>query len=214
MKVKRGIKKEVKISLIALGALAVISVVVFLITSNSRISNEDSIGNPSSLNHTVVGKNAVLYEEKYSFYNFTDPKENAFSISIPKDWQVSSDSGLIRPYIDAGVMLQVASSKNQGFFYISPHGVYTVPNDLLTFAGFTEGEYYDPSGGIFTPMLIKKYTEAGDYLNEIVERLNIETDILEIVDRPDLINPNPISLITKQSAAEITYISNPEDSIR
>jgi hypothetical protein len=204
MKIK--LKKEMKFGLIAAGAVVLILLIILLVHT-PQVSNEDSEMGNSSINPTE--KKAVLYEEKYSFYNFTDPKENAFTINIPKDWQVSSNSGLIRPYIDAGVMLQATSTESQGFFYISPHGVYAAPNDLLTFAGFTEGKYYDPSGGISTPMLVKKYTEARDYLSEFVQRLNVETTVLEVIDRPDLINPNPISLITKQSAAEITYISNP-----
>jgi len=149
------------------------------------------------------------YKDKISFYNFTDPKEGAFIINLPNEWQASKESGLVRPYIDAGVMLQVNSPNNQGFFYISPYGVYTVPNALLDFAGLTEGKYYDSSGGIAQPTLVKKYTEAKDYLNEYIQQFNVETKIIEIIDRPDLIKSNPGPLITKQSAAEITYISNP-----
>jgi hypothetical protein len=209
IKTKKGMKKEVKISLIALGTLAVISVIVLLIVYVPRSSNNDSvIGNQTPANNVSVGKNAVLYEEKYSFYNFTDPNENAFAMKIPGGWQVFPNSGLMRPYIDAGVMLQAASDKQQGFFYISPYRIYTVPNNLLDFAGFTEGKYYDPSNGLATPMLVKKYTEARDFLNEYIQQLNVNAQVLEIVDRPDLINQNPISLVTKQSAAEMTYTAN------
>lgn len=202
-------KNRVKIILIVLGVLALILILVLVLTQPA--SKDDSeIGNQTGINNTAPGQkiSAVLYEPKYSFYNFTDPNENAFSIKVPDEWQVSESSGLIRPYIDAGVMFQAISSNNQGFFYVSPYGVYTVPNDLLTFAGFTEGSYYDPSGGIAQPMLVKSYTEAEDFLNEYIQQLNVETNVLEVIDRPDLINENSGQLITRQSAAEVTYIFN------
>lgn len=183
---------------------------IFLKTDNITINQtNDNQTKVITLNDTKTIPKVKEYKDKISFYNFTDPNEKAFTINLPKGWQVSKESGLVRPYIDAGVMLQVSSQKNQGFFYISPYGVYTVPNALLDFAGFTEGKYYDPSGGISTPMIVKKYTEAEDYLNEYVEQLNVETKIIEIIDRPDLIKSEPGPLITKQSAAEMTYISNP-----
>lgn len=202
------IKRETKISLIVAVALALIGILIFIFINSSPKENI-TIKNQSPSNTTLAGTNAVLYKPKYSFYNFTDSKENAFSMNVPEGWKMSADSGLIRPYIDAGVKLQATSSNNQGFFYISPYGVYTVPNALLEFAGFTEGSYYDPSGGISTPMLVKNYTEAGDFLEEYAGKLGVNAEVLEVVDRPDLINKNLSSLITKQSAAEITYISNP-----
>jgi len=200
------IKKGKNYFWIALGILFLISAAI-LIINNSPKENITS-KNQSSPEVIPVGTNAVLYKPKYVFSNFTDPKENAFTMKIPEDWKVSSDSGLIRPYIDAGILM-MANSNNAGFFYLTPYGVYTVPNDILTYAGFSEGSYYDPSNGISKLMLVKKYTEARDFLNEYIKTLNVETKVVEVVDRPDLINNNPISLITKQSAAEITYISNP-----
>lgn len=205
MEVKRG----TKISLIVVGVLILISILTFIFINyipkeNFKIENQSSLGN-----NLTGQKNIISYSLKYSFYNFTDPNENAFTINVPEEWQVSDGSGLIRPYIDAGIMFQATSTNNQGFFYISPYGAYTVPNDLLTFAGFTEGSYYDPSGGIANSMLVKKYTEARDFLNEYIQQLNINTNVLEIIDRPDLIKENPGPLITKQSAAEIAYLSSP-----
>ncbi|MEK6833072.1 MAG: hypothetical protein AABY32_03415 [Nanoarchaeota archaeon] len=207
-------KNKLKIILIVFAVLALIFALILIFTKSagkddSQAGNE--FGNQTGLNNTNAGQkiSAVLYEPRYSFYDFTDPNENAFTIKVPDGWRISENSGLIRQYIDAGVLFQVVSSDNRGFFYISPYGVYTAPNDLLTFAGFPEGSYYDPSGGIAQPMLVKKYTEAEDFLREYIQQLNVETDILEVIDRPDLINENPGPLITKQSAAEISYISNP-----
>jgi flagellar basal body-associated protein FliL len=204
---KTEIKNKTKIILIVIGAVLVVTCVILLITllpkdnSNSIGNNNENESLPPGTNQDVK-KEAVLYEPKYSFNNFTDPKEGAFTIKLPEGWEASEDSGLIRPYIDAGVKLMVTSSKNQQFLYISPYGVYAVPNDLLTFAGFTEGTNYNG-------MLVKSYTEAEDFLTEIVQQLDVETEIIEVIERPDLIIENPGPLITRQSAAEITYISNP-----
>jgi hypothetical protein len=200
-------KKEVKNTLIIVGSIILLFTILFLIGSFSKDKNlnENNTGNtednllPPEINPGV--QNAVLYEEKYTFYEFTDPNENAFTIQIPKEWTVSEDSGLIRPYIDAGVKLKVMSTKNQQFIYLSPYALYVTPNDLLTFSGFNEGSYYNS-------MLVKKYTEADDFLKEIVQQLSIETEIIEVIERPDLINKNVTPLITAQSAAEITYTSN------
>ncbi len=200
MKISIKIKKRTKFILIGVVGVILVSLIIFLAIPKEKVQT----GSQSS-HEAIPGTNAVLYEQRYSFYNFTDPRENAFSIEIPEGWQISADSGLIRPYIDAGVKLQTTSSNSQGFFYISPYGVYTVPNDLLAFAGFSEGTYYDPSGGIAKPMLVKRYTEAKDFLNEYVQQLSTETDVSEIIERPDLINSNLGALITQQSAAEITY---------
>jgi hypothetical protein len=196
-------KKRVKIILISLGVLALI-VALILIFIKPVDKDDSETENQTGLNNSVTGQkiSAVLYEPKYSFENFTDPNENAFTIKLPEGWQASEDSGLIRPYIDAGVKLMVTSPKDQQFLYISPYGIYAVPNDLLTFSGFTEGSNYNG-------MLVKKYTEAENFLNEIVKQLDRETEIIEIIERPDLIKENPGPLITKQSAAEITYILNP-----
>jgi hypothetical protein len=205
---KKGVKinKKLKVLLITLGIIALIIVLVLIGNSNQKDNNEDNLF-PANINPEI--KNAVLYEEKYNFYEFTDSNEDAFTIQIPEGWTLSEDSGLIRPYIDAGVKLMVMSSnKNQQFLFLSPYAVYVTPNDLLTFAGFPEGSYYNPSGGLSNSMLVKKYTEADDFLKEIVQGLSIKTEIVKTIERPDLIVENPGPLVTQQSAAEITYTSN------
>ncbi|MBS3107871.1 hypothetical protein J4468_03040 [Candidatus Woesearchaeota archaeon] len=194
-----------------------VSLILFVIFILSGCTQYSNLNNQTSSNADVEyildqNKPVLLGEDKnepkvyvpeYAFYKFTDPKENAFSIQVPAGWKVSKDSGLIRPYIDAGVYLNVYSEQNQGFMYISPYSVYTVPNDILTFAGFTEGTSYDPSNGLAKPMIIKKYTEASDYLKEYIQGQNGE--LIETKDRPDLISAASNSLITKQSAAEASY---------
>lgn len=165
-------------------------------------------GSPVGTQPAATTPKATQYKERYSFYTFQDPNEQAFTIKIPTGWQVVNGSGLIRPYIDAGVALGATSQKNQGFVYISPYAMYTTPNAILDYAGFTEGTYYDVSGGLARPMLVKRYMDARQYLQEYLDQLNVRTEVVETIDRPDLINSDPGSLITQQSAAEMTYLSN------
>jgi|GEM_PF-7068014 len=172
-------------------------------TPNASGQLNTQVGGPGA----QIAPKAKRYTEKYSFYLFTDPNEAAFTIKIPTSWQVLNGSGLIRPYIDAGIMVGAYSLNNQGFIYVSPVADYTIPNALLDYAGFTEGTYYDVSGGLARPMLVKRYTNARDYLDEYLDQLDVETRVVEVVDRPDLLSADPGPLITQQSAAEITYIS-------
>jgi hypothetical protein len=189
-------------------AIIVMAILLLIIFFSIGFDSKEELGNESqTLSGEIPGKQvAVLYEPKYSFYEFNDPSEGAFSINVPEGWDALEGSGLIRPYIDAGVKLYVTCG-NIGFYYLSPYGVYTTPNNLLEFSGFPEGSYYDPSGGLAKPMLVKSYISAKEFLEEYVNQINTETRIIDVIDRPDMITQNLGPLITEQSAAEITYIS-------
>ncbi len=171
---------------------------------------------PPSENVTGGNQNAIApgnnptvkyteYKDAKSFKTFTDPREEAFSLEVPSDWTVSEGSGIIRPYLDAGVGFEAKSPSGQGFFIQEPYGyVYATPNAVLSYAGFTEGSLYDPSGGISKPMMVKKYTLASDFIREIVEKSGLNVGKLKVIDRPDLlVSGNP--LISKQSAAEADF---------
>lgn len=155
-----------------------------------------------------VATSVKRYEERYSFYTFQDPNENAFTIKIPVGWQVMNDSGLVRPYIDAAVSL-AAGSQDRGFGLMAPYAIYTIPTPLLDRLGFPEGAYYGGYGSIVKPMLVKSYATARQFIDEFMRELNVETEIVSIKDRPDLLSTSPGKLIAKQSAAEIAYVSLP-----
>ena len=214
-------------------AFAIVSVVIVILVGNENSYNYNSLPSnvldtrgvnmsaldmETSANQTISqdpgsqsGVQAApavkKYEERYPFYTYQDPNEAAFTIEIPDGWQIMNGSGLIRPYIDAGVLVAAYSQENQEFIFKSPVAIYAVPNDILDFTGFTEGSYYGP-GGIATPMMVKKYTTAKKYLEEYLSQLTVDTEVIETVDRPDLVSDNPDPLVTEQSAAEITYISD------
>jgi len=149
----------------------------------------------------------ITYTPSRAYSTFTDPNENAFTVSVPKGWVVTSGSGLVRPYIDAGVYLQMKSPQDQEIFYASPHGpIYATPNQLLTMAGFTEGSQYNPSGGIAKPMIVMRYLTAREYLSALPKSAGLSGKIAEITERDDLLKPAP--LVTQQSAAEMTFVED------
>jgi hypothetical protein len=157
-------------------------------------------------NEKQVVTETKQYTAEQAFYLFKDPNEGAFTVEIPKGWEVTAGSGLVRPYIDAGISLEAKSQQNQGIYYSSPYGyIYVTPNNVLDMAGFKEGSQYDPSGTLPRPMKILKYMEAKDYIYEILRDMRINAEVKEVADRPDLLKNSPSPLITKQSAIEITY---------
>jgi hypothetical protein len=126
-------------------------------------------------------------------------------MDVPDGWVVTEGSGLIRPYIDAGIAFEAKSPDGQGFYFQDPYGyVYVTPNDLLSYAGFTEGSLYDPSGGYSNPMMVRAYVPADEYAQELLEASGIDARNVRVANRPDLLPPAN-ALVTEQTAAEITY---------
>ncbi|MCX6777977.1 MAG: hypothetical protein NT157_03765 [Candidatus Micrarchaeota archaeon] len=164
-------------------------------------SNGEQVTPPPS----QQGANYAEYKNPQSFYVFTDPNEGAFSLEVPGGWVVTQGSGVIRPYIDAGVAFEAKSPEGQGFAFRDPYGyVYATPNQILNFTGFTEGSLYNPSGGIANAMMVKRYTSAADFASELIANSTVQATNVEIVARPDLLQSgNP--LITQQSAAEARF---------
>jgi len=229
------VEQKFLIIIALLVAIVVIGAVIIVLETGKPISNPLAYGGPSNagdldannplivsqipgnagtqnannpnVNSPSMAPLVKTYTDQYSFYTFEDPNEGAFTIKIPTGWQVMEGSGLIRPYIDAGVMV-AAQSDNQEFIFISPVAAYAVPNSVLDFAGFTEGTYYDVSGGIAKPMLVARYMDAQEYLEAYIEQLSVTTQVLEVKERPDLTGSDLGPLITRQSATEMTYLSN------
>lgn len=95
-----------------------------------------------------------------------DPNEGAFTMSVPQGWNISG--GLVRPYIDAGVKLQVTSGE-KGIQVENPYPpMYTTPNWALEMAGFTEGSRYNPTGGLAQDMIVMGEKSAESYIRDIL----------------------------------------------
>ncbi len=162
-------------------------------------------GNATSGSNVSQPPPAYLNANARSFTNFTDPREGAFSLEVPAGWAVANGSGIIRPYIDAGVAFEANSASGQHFFFQEPFGyMYTTPNQVLDYAGFTEGSLYDPSGGIAQPMVVRSYATASDFASELLAKSGLDASNVGIVERPDLLLPGN-AMISRQSAAELAF---------
>ncbi|MDD5337106.1 MAG: hypothetical protein PHS02_01345 [Candidatus ainarchaeum sp.] len=169
-------------------------------------ANNSLFGNLSQNNSIAPPvANYKIYAVEEKFYTFTDPKEGAFSLAVPINWTVTNGSGIIRPYIDAGVSFGASSPDGQAFFYQDPFGyIYATPNALLTYAGFTEGSFYGSSGGYTQPMVVEHYMNASEFAGEMLKTLNVQTTNVSIIERPELAGA-VVAPITQQSAAELSF---------
>lgn len=169
--------------------------------SGAQQAGAGAPGSPASGTQTPAYSNV----NARSFTTFTDPAEGAFSMDVPEGWTVTEGSGIIRPYIDAGIAFEAKSPYGQGFFFQDPYGyIYATPNAVLEYAGFNEGSLYDPSGGYSSPMMVRGYVPAEEFASELLERSGIDASNVRVVERPDLLPPAN-ALITRQTAAEMTF---------
>ncbi len=117
-----------------------------------------------------------------------DPKENAFSLEVPKEWQV-----------DGGLYRFASVDTRQDFVAVSPEGDITIrggdrnipsfalPNQMLEAAGIHEGSQYSPGYGLV--MLVKSYMPGKDFAREYVKTIAAadcgDLAFTEERDRPD-----------------------------
>lgn len=132
---------------------------------------------------------------------WTDPTEGAFTIDVPKDWVISDDSGITRPYIDASVKI-VASEGNMGISIeqLRPPLYYT-PNAVLDQSGYTEGSSY--GGGI-----VLSYYNAEQYIQDILST-TFSSAPEYVTDRSDIISSvYSAPWVVDKTAAETSFIEN------
>lgn len=156
----------------------------------------------ASFTYDAKLKNPNKISNLVHMVSWKDPKEGAFTVDVPKGWNI--DGGVVRPYIDAALKI-IVTSGDKGIQVENPYPpIYTAPNQVLTFAGFTEGSRYNPSGGIAQDMIVMPEKNAQNYINTILaKKLNLKVD--SIKSRDDLIAkaPKP-SYVTQTTAAEAT----------
>jgi len=134
--------------------------------------------------------------------SWKDPKEGAFTVLVPSTWSI--DGGVVRPYIDAALKI-IAVSGDMGIQVENPYPpIYTAPNQILDFSGFTEGSHYNPSGGISQDMIVMSEKNADDYIRSVLAQdLNLKVD--SVKSRDDLVAKIPkASYVTQTTAAEGT----------
>ena len=156
----------------------------------------------ASFNYDAKLKNPEKIKNLVQMVLWKDPSEGAFTVDVPSGWKI--EGGVVRPYIDAALKI-IATSGDKGIQIENPYPpIYTVPNQVLEFSGFTEGSRYNPSGGVSQDMIVMPEKSAQNYIETILAKnLNLKVD--SINTRDDLIAKIPkLSYITQTTAAEAT----------
>ena len=83
---------------------------------------------------------------RLDYVRWQDPKENAFSVEVPRGWSVTGGMFRFAP-VDTRGAVELTSPDGQiritsGDAEISTH---TVPTQILAMTGFREGSWYSPS---------------------------------------------------------------------
>ena len=120
-----------------------------------------------------------------------DPGEGAFTMRIPKGWQVQG--GIVRPYIDAwgAVSAKKGGKDSTAISFQSPAmPLFTEPNQTLTMSGFVEGSRYNVSGGVAQDMIVARYPGAKGYferwLAPQIKRTHPDARLVSCRARPEL----------------------------
>lgn len=156
----------------------------------------------ASFNYDAKLKNPEKVKNLVKMTSWKDPNEGAFTVNVPSGWKI--EGGVVRPYIDAALKI-IVTSGDKGIQVENPYPpIYTVPNQVLEFAGFKEGSHYNPSGGVSADMIVLSEKNAQDYIETIIAKnLNLKVD--SIKSRDDIAEKVPkLSYITQTTAAEAT----------
>lgn len=162
----------------------------------------DLIKTLASFNYDAKLKNPDKIDNLVKLVSWKDPKEGAFTVDVPNGWNV--DGGTVRPYIDAALKI-ILTSGDKGIQIENPYPpIYTVPNQILEFAGFKEGSHYNPSGGVSQDMIVMSEQNAQNYIETVLAKnLNLKVD--SVKSRDDLAAKIPkLPYVTQTTAAEGT----------
>lgn len=106
--------------------------------------------------------------DRLSFVSWTDPRENALTISVPKGWETTG--GLQRMSVnDVRSSVQIVSPDRQIWILVGdPNiGPFTQPTQLLARGGFREGSFQPLTDG--TKLLIKRFRSGQQFAREYAE---------------------------------------------
>jgi hypothetical protein len=103
-----------------------------------------------------------------SFVNWSDPHEGAFSVGVPRGWQVIGGAYRLSA-TDVRYALTMASPDGQIRVTVGDSNIpiYTQPSPMLASAGLREGGYYMIGDG--TKMEIRRYISGQQYVYSYVE---------------------------------------------
>lgn len=144
---------------------------------------------PDPKANSVPAAKSAAVAEQVAWVRWTDPREGAFSASVPQGWSVSG-----------GAFRQSATDIRQSVVLLSPDrqirmavgdanvGVYTAPNPMYARAGMREGGYTALGDG--SKVQIRRFLPAQQFMREYVassvRRECGEPRILSENQRPDL----------------------------
>ena len=104
--------------------------------------------------------------ESYPLTTFTDPKEGAFKISVPKGWLVSG--GTFRPYIDAAFIVEMVGENDTAILFSRPYPPFYIqmPDWSKKMSGLQNGSVYSSGNGM-SDMIVADYMDAATYLQQV-----------------------------------------------
>jgi hypothetical protein len=127
---------------------------------------------------------------KLQYVNWSDPKEQAFSLDVPQGWQVQGGT-YRRASVDLVHVLQAVSPDQNIRIQYNDANIpaFVLPNQTLAWSGFPEGSWYSPGYGVRN--LVKRYLPGRQFLKEYLgqnyqPRLSGFTYVSE-KDRPDIV---------------------------
>jgi hypothetical protein len=136
------------------------------------------------------GREATPEKTITRYVQWRDPTENAFSLEVPENWPIQGGT-YRRASVDLVHFLQASSPDRriQIQFNDSNIPVFAIPNQMMNFAGFTEGSWYSPGYGV--RMLVKRYTPGLYfmlwYLQQNISSRYQDFRIESQKDRPDAV---------------------------
>lgn len=167
-----------------------IRAVVLLALIGSSASNPQSQA-ASGIRSQGAVATVVNHSPPVLFVSFTDPKEGAFTVEVPKGW--SARGGLFRfASVDTRPALELISPDGRIRITSGDAEIptFSLPSQTLAFAGFTEGSWYSPGYGV--NMMVRRYLAGAQFAEHYVsERVLASTrcengKIVERQDRKDL----------------------------
>ena len=133
---------------------------------------------------TPAKKAAVQY------VRWTDPREQAFSVEVPKGWKVQGGLFRFAP-VDVRGAIEVVSPDGDVRITAGDAELpsFTEPSPMLTMTGFQEGSWYSPGYGV--NMMVRRYLPglafAQEYAASRVARGCTDVRIGESRERPDAV---------------------------
>ena len=122
------------------------------------------------------------------FTKFSDPREGAFTVSVPVGWQV--DGRTVRfSATDVRYFTQAVSPDGIKVSIGDPNvPPFVVPNETMNWTGFTEGRWYQTTDG--TRMMVRRFIPglpfAREYVSSALARGAAGLEVVDQRERPEL----------------------------